>query len=607
MKTLFFVLLFFFISTPSIFADSYDYFSPVEVGNNPQRSPPSTVNNPESKDPSVYSNDIDTAPITCSYQVNISQTTAPDQVLVDSANNIWKWVKTLITSLSEEKNNQTYTNNVFRDSQLHLAKDPVIKLEATDQERGTQFKNYDKDGRNASIRSQPYAYQLVNKGQLIEDAALSLNNAKDTVVTDEALAWNCSGTCRDLFDENGNKPSGCQPITISEVGYYYYKNGKSTSYELVENQAINISFPGSVSAIFNNYSHYRTAFHSLASTPNCYETLYKNLPLVPRGSINTKHVFHNINESGNSVDSVAYQAVPLAASLASNQASTTLNLAIPQKQPIHNISSSFCNNIKTASPIADKPSRFNILTFVRNLIIYIEQPQDLNTQVNTDMILPAKLTDNMNKDLVFLNDFIPKKSQDNYKAEKLSTTDNNSDTNTPNPGSLNDAARVYFKDIIIPKNWQDIYNPRPQEPSYPTSTGNVPKPVKAWCPIIKKYADINDLPSGLIAAVMTIESGGDPNSISYQGAVGLMQVMPSDGIAAKFMCNGQPCFAGRPTTQQLLDPDFNVSYATNLLKNLINYWGSIRDGLLHYGPVNYGYKYADDVLGIYNANKNICQ
>jgi soluble lytic murein transglycosylase-like protein len=73
------------------------------------------------------------------------------------------------------------------------------------------------------------------------------------------------------------------------------------------------------------------------------------------------------------------------------------------------------------------------------------------------------------------------------------------------------------------------------------------------------------------------------------------------------MCNGTPCFKNRPTTQQLLDPEFNVSYGTNMLKNLINGLGSIREGLLHYGPTDYGYAYADKVIGIYQANNNVCQ
>jgi len=48
------------------------------------------------------------------------------------------------------------------------------------------------------------------------------------------------------------------------------------------------------------------------------------------------------------------------------------------------------------------------------------------------------------------------------------------------------------------------------------------------------------LPEALIAAVILQESGGDPSAYSSSGAVGLMQVMPRDGIAAEFMCVNGP-------------------------------------------------------------------
>jgi len=100
---------------------------------------------------------------------------------------------------------------------------------------------------------------------------------------------------------------------------------------------------------------------------------------------------------------------------------------------------------------------------------------------------------------------------------------------------------------------------------------------------------------------MLQESGGQPDVISASGAVGLMQVMPRDGIAASFECINGPCFTGRPSMQELLNPEFNLDYGCNMLTRLISEKGSIRDALKAYGPRDVGYIYADKVLGIYNS------
>jgi hypothetical protein len=77
--------------------------------------------------------------------------------------------------------------------------------------------------------------------------------------------------------------------------------------------------------------------------------------------------------------------------------------------------------------------------------------------------------------------------------------------------------------------------------------------VVRYYPLIIKYASENRIAPSLICGLMTQESGGNPNIISDCGAVGLMQIMPSTYIA------------GRPTKQQLLDPEFNISYGCRLL------------------------------------------
>ena len=124
--------------------------------------------------------------------------------------------------------------------------------------------------------------------------------------------------------------------------------------------------------------------------------------------------------------------------------------------------------------------------------------------------------------------------------------------------------------------------------------------VRSWCGYIIPNAIANELDPYLIAAVMWIESHGNPQSYSASGAVGLMQVMPSDGIATRFAnALNQPYFSDRPTMEQLFDPAFNIYYGAALLAQNIARTGSVRDGLVAYGPENMGYSYADTVLTLY--------
>ncbi len=137
-------------------------------------------------------------------------------------------------------------------------------------------------------------------------------------------------------------------------------------------------------------------------------------------------------------------------------------------------------------------------------------------------------------------------------------------------------------------------------------SSNVLEGVRRWCAEIEQAAEKYDLDASLIAAVMAQESGGQADVISRSGAVGLMQVMPSDGPAADFQCINGPCFAKRPSTAELLDPAFNLDYGARMLAGLIGRYGGAREALRAYGPFNAGYTYADKVLAIqsrYQAKK----
>jgi hypothetical protein len=126
-----------------------------------------------------------------------------------------------------------------------------------------------------------------------------------------------------------------------------------------------------------------------------------------------------------------------------------------------------------------------------------------------------------------------------------------------------------------------------------------PPAILQWCELITHYANKRGLPPDLLAALIWQESGGDPLAYSNSGAVGLMQVMPRDGLAASFICTNGPCFGSRPTTQELQDPEYNIAYGTKLLAGLIGRHGDLREALKFYGPKDVGYYYADKVFSLF--------
>jgi hypothetical protein len=130
-----------------------------------------------------------------------------------------------------------------------------------------------------------------------------------------------------------------------------------------------------------------------------------------------------------------------------------------------------------------------------------------------------------------------------------------------------------------------------------------PESILQWCELITHFSDKNNLEPDLVAALVWQESGGNPLAYSHSGAVGLMQVMPRDGLAANFMCKNGPCFVNRPSIAELQDPKFNVRYGTGMLAGLQAKYGNIRDALKYYGPMDVGYTYADKVLGIFESYK----
>ena len=136
------------------------------------------------------------------------------------------------------------------------------------------------------------------------------------------------------------------------------------------------------------------------------------------------------------------------------------------------------------------------------------------------------------------------------------------------------------------------------------SLNNLSEGLQPWCELIESTSDRYDIEPSLIAAMVTQESGGQPEVISSSGAVGLMQVMPRDGIAASFQCINGPCFANRPSTEELMSPEFNLDYGVRMIAGLIDRYDDVREALVAYGPMNVGYYYADKVLAIQDNLEN---
>lgn len=117
--------------------------------------------------------------------------------------------------------------------------------------------------------------------------------------------------------------------------------------------------------------------------------------------------------------------------------------------------------------------------------------------------------------------------------------------------------------------------------------------IKQWCNLVVKYADQYSLDPILIASIIQKEgTHGNPEILSPQSAVGLMQIMPRD--------TGWSYFSDRPTTEELKNPETNIDWGCEILVGKIAVGGGdLREGLRLYGPTDYGYLYADAVINIY--------
>ena len=139
----------------------------------------------------------------------------------------------------------------------------------------------------------------------------------------------------------------------------------------------------------------------------------------------------------------------------------------------------------------------------------------------------------------------------------------------------------------------------PGVPMYVRMSHYWPAEVARWEKYIVAWAEQYQIDPDLLAAMMLMESGGNPVVISKSGACGLMQVMARD------TSNVKPwLFKDRPTCNELGVPDFNIGWATHYLAGLYQHYGNWRDAVKHYGPMDVAYSYADRVIGLWETSKN---
>ncbi len=95
-------------------------------------------------------------------------------------------------------------------------------------------------------------------------------------------------------------------------------------------------------------------------------------------------------------------------------------------------------------------------------------------------------------------------------------------------------------------------------------------PVLQWLPEIQAAAEATGVPAEVIAAVIRVESVGEPNAVSVAGAIGLMQVMP-----AEFQSQGIP-------EGSWYDPATNIMAGSTEIGRFLESTGSIEQALARY-------------------------
>lgn len=119
-------------------------------------------------------------------------------------------------------------------------------------------------------------------------------------------------------------------------------------------------------------------------------------------------------------------------------------------------------------------------------------------------------------------------------------------------------------------------------------------PLAEYQIIINEQAGIYGLDPALVAAVIMVESGGNPDAVNSKSkATGLMQVMPVEA--------GE-LFRDRPSMEQLKDPELNISWGCSIMSDA--FWSTHSEwGALYRfsGGSYWETKYGSDGAGMFTS------
>ena len=149
-------------------------------------------------------------------------------------------------------------------------------------------------------------------------------------------------------------------------------------------------------------------------------------------------------------------------------------------------------------------------------------------------------------------------------------------------------ARRPIASPAVPPSTVEVINSELWVRKMPTAA---PAPVYVWARKIQAWeseiiaaADAHKLSPDLVAAIVQIESNGDPAGVSYAGAVGMMGVMPRGSGAG---------LDGRPSAETLLNPQTNLDWGAKIFAQYLQQAnGDLALGLAAY---NGGWGYAGSV------------
>lgn len=143
-----------------------------------------------------------------------------------------------------------------------------------------------------------------------------------------------------------------------------------------------------------------------------------------------------------------------------------------------------------------------------------------------------------------------------------------------------------------------------------TYTGPVPPPnasteqsVEFWAPKINAAAQSYHVPAALIAAIMSVESGGNPKLTSSVGAIGLMQVMPDHFSAGQNPWSATTNIAVGTQYLASLASQFNDNWS--LVAAGYNAGGGAVEQYHGIPPYPQTMAYVPAVLGYYRTYQNV--